>query len=150
MLHGGCGGTVELQLEQVEFAESLHHHIHTAGRGTYLDINVAAKQGEYHIKHLLVMALVVSVLAIRHGEQELLQLAEHAVKAIKAQGAINLRDAYQPRFSYAALHIIWQEAFHQTDADLVVRYIKGIKAAYRVVALYGEVTALVEQWQHGG
>ena len=104
LLHGGCGGAVELQLEQIELAEGLHHHVHAPRGGAHLDVDVFAKQREYHEQELLVMPFIIRIIALGDCEEILLQEAEHAVEVAMAQGAVHLAHGYQTGIE-TALHV---------------------------------------------
>ena len=43
LLHGGLGGAVEFELEEVEFLRRAQHHVHAARGGAHLHIDVAAE-----------------------------------------------------------------------------------------------------------
>ncbi len=72
--HGCLCRLVELQLEEVKGLACAHDHVHTPrGSADFHVSEVSCDEVEDDVEHLLVVALSVGVIAVRDGEQELLQ-----------------------------------------------------------------------------
>ena len=146
--HGGLGGTVELQLEEIQLLRRAQHHVHTTRGGAHLHVDVTAQQGEDDVEQLLVMSFVVRVVALGDGQQVGLEQAQHTVEVVLAQRHVHLGHG-GVALVRVHLHVVGQQALHEADADFGVGDVEHVELAYFIVVLDGEVAALVEQRDDG-
>ena len=88
LLHGGLGGLVQFQFHDVERGGRAHHHVHPSLRGTYFHIHIHAQEAEDDVEHLLVVAFVIRMVAVRDSGKERLQQPQCIVQSFLVNGFI--------------------------------------------------------------
>ena len=144
LLHGGLGRLVQFQFHDVERGGRAHHHVYPPTRGTYFHIHIDAQETENDVEHLLVVAFVVRMVAIRHGGKESLEELQHAFHVSFHQGAGQIDDCGRGR-QRVGCDIIGQEATHQSYAHFLIGNVEPVDTEVRIRVLDGDVSALVEQ-----
>ena len=142
--HGGGGVLVELQLEEIEVRGGAEHHVNAAARRAHLHVHVVVEDGEYDVHHLLVVALRVGSLAVGHGLEVCLEHAQCPVHVAMAYQGRHLGYGGGARHGVGA-DVARQQTAVQAHAYLLVWYVEGVEVGLGVVALDGDVAALVEQ-----
>ena len=86
LAHGRLCRGIELQLDDIQMAEGLHHDVDPAAGRMHLYIRPSAQQAEDDAEHLLVVTLILRVISVGYGGEEVLEEMQHLVHVAVVQG----------------------------------------------------------------
>ena len=95
------------------------------------------------------MSLIIGVVALRDGKQIGLQQSHHFIKVVVVECYIHFGYCGSAFVGIDA-YVIWQQALHQANTNLVVRDIELVDVANFIIIFDGEISGLIEQWNDGG
>ena len=145
MPQGGLRVLVQLQFDDVETGVCQHHDVYPALRRVYLHVHhISRKEREDDEEHLLVMALMVGHVAVRHGAEEGLEQAQGPVHVVVAYQHRHLGDGDIAILGEHALQIVWQETLEEAHLYLLVGEVESVKLTKLIVSLNGKVSALIQ------
>ena len=136
-------GTVVFELEDINDILQLHHHIRTAYGTLHFRLHILPHQPEQQIENGLIMLFGLVLQIIGNGGKEgtgTLQAALH----ITLHQVAKERDDVEGVVLGRQVHVRGKQGFNEPFTDLTVGIGQTIDLEITVIALNGQITALVE------